>query len=296
MRQIQPSRRNNVLRVLVLIAAFVVVLSIILLSLNAILPGFADVLEHGDQQELVHYIRDFGSVGGVLLALLLQIVQIISIFFPGGPIQIAIGVVFGTLWGFIICHVGYVLANIAVFFSARRLGNRLDQLFSGNDASESRFRFITESQHPGFVVALACLIPMLPNGLVPYIAARTKITTLQFFFRCIWAAFRRFSCSTPSETNFCTRITSALRFYARCWSSVSRFCTCFESASSRLRIICTTNATHAPPPRRSNPPTQLVIITNDLHSRKRRSFFVIVPAQGRARCSFRFHGRLPRPS
>ena len=182
MRQIQPSRRNNVLRVLVLIAAFVVVLSIILLSLNAILPGFADVLEHGDQQELVHYIRNFGSVGGVLLALLLQIVQIISIFFPGGPIQIAIGVVFGTLWGFIICHVGYVLANIAVFFSARRLGNRLDQLFSGNDASESRFRFITESQHPGFVVALACLIPMLPNGLVPYIAARTKITTLQFFF------------------------------------------------------------------------------------------------------------------
>lgn len=182
MRQDYSARRNNVLRVLLLIAAFAVVLSIILLSLNAILPGFADVLQHGDQQELVRYIRGFGSVGGVLLALLLQTVQIISIFFPGGPIQVAIGVVFGTLWGFVICHVGYVLANIAVFFSARRLGNRLDQLFSGSDASESRFRFITESQHPGFVVALACLIPMLPNGLVPYIAARTKITSLQFFF------------------------------------------------------------------------------------------------------------------
>jgi uncharacterized membrane protein YdjX (TVP38/TMEM64 family) len=182
MRQNHTARRNNVLRVLVLIAAFAVVLTIILLSLNAILPGFADVLQRGDQQELVRYIRGFGSVGGVLLALLLQIVQIISIFFPGGPIQIAIGVVFGTLWGFIICHVGYVLANLAVFFSARRLGNRLDQLFSGNDTSESRFRFITESQHPSFVVALACLIPMLPNGLVPYIAARTKITTSQFFF------------------------------------------------------------------------------------------------------------------
>ena len=182
MRQINSSRRNNILRVLVLIAAFAVVLTIILLSLNAILPGFADVLEHGDQQELVRYIRGFGSVGGVVLALLLQIVQIISIFFPGGPIQIAIGVVFGTLWGFVICHVGYVLANIAVFFSARRLGNRLDQLFSESDTSESRFRFITDSQHPSFMIALACLIPMLPNGLVPYIAARTKITSWQFFF------------------------------------------------------------------------------------------------------------------
>ena len=93
MQQNHVARRNNILRVLVLIAAFAVVLSIILLSLNAILPGFADVLQHGDQQELVSYIRGFGSVGGVLLAMLLQIVLIISIFFPGGPIQVAIGVV-----------------------------------------------------------------------------------------------------------------------------------------------------------------------------------------------------------
>ncbi|MDD4312290.1 MAG: VTT domain-containing protein [Eubacteriales bacterium] len=180
MRQPNPARRNNFLRVLVLVAAFAVVVTISLLSLNAILPGFSDVLQRGDQQELVRYIRGFGSVGGVVLAFLLQFIQIISIFFPGGPIQIAIGVVFGTLWGFVICHVGYVLANIAVFFSARKLGNRLDQLFSRREASESRFRFLTDSQHPSFMVALACLIPMLPNGLVPYIAARTKITSCQF--------------------------------------------------------------------------------------------------------------------
>ncbi len=174
------ARRNNLLRVLVLVAAFAIVITIILLSLNAILPGFSDVLERGDQQELVSYIRGFGSVGGVALAFLLQFIQIISIFFPGGPIQIAIGVVFGTLWGFVICHIGYVLANIVVFFSARRLGNRLDQLFSGSRENTSRFRFLTEAQHPSFVVALSCLIPLLPNGLVPYIAARTKITFCEF--------------------------------------------------------------------------------------------------------------------
>jgi len=180
MKPPNQQRRNNLLRVLMLIAAFAVVLAIILLSLNAILPGFSSVLEHGDQAELVDYIRGFGSFGGVALAFLLQFIQIISIFFPGGPIQIAIGVVFGTLWGFVICHAGYVLANIVVFFSARRLGNRLDQLFSETSGKESRFRFLTEAQHPGFVVALSCLIPLLPNGLVPYIAARTKITSWQF--------------------------------------------------------------------------------------------------------------------
>lgn len=178
-KTIQPNK-SNVFRVLLLIAAFVIVLAIILLSLNAILPGFADVLERGDQEELVSYIRSFGSVGGVALAFLLQFVQIISIFFPGGPIQLAIGIVFGTLLGFIICHVGYVLANIVVFISVRKLGNRLDQLFSNNKEKESRFRFISNSEHPAFIVALSCLIPLLPNGLVPYIAARTKITFWQF--------------------------------------------------------------------------------------------------------------------
>lgn len=177
--QKQPIKRNY-LRVLTLIAAFICILAMILLSLNAILPGFAEIISRGDQQELSEYIRSFGSIGGIALAFLLQFVQIISIFFPGGPIQIAIGIVFGTLLGFVICHTGYVLANIAVFYSVRKLGNRLDQLFSSDNQSNSRFRFLTEAKHPGYVVALSCLIPLLPNGLVPYIAARTKITFWHF--------------------------------------------------------------------------------------------------------------------
>lgn len=176
----KQTRRNTFLRVLVLVFAFAIVLSIILLSLNAILPGFIDILEYGDQQAIVSYIREFGSVGSVALALLLQFVQIISIFFPGGPIQIAIGIVFGTYGGFFICLFGYVLSNIAVFFSVRKLGNRLDRLFSSGIDRPSRFRFLTDARYPGYVVALTCLIPMLPNGLVPYIAARTKITFRQF--------------------------------------------------------------------------------------------------------------------
>jgi len=66
-----------------------------------------------------------------------------------------------------------------VFYSARKLGNRLDQLFAGSNRTK-RLRFISEAKHPGYVVALSCLMPFLPNGLVPYIAARTKISTLHF--------------------------------------------------------------------------------------------------------------------
>jgi len=171
---------SNALRILAFAMALVLIVAIILLALNAILPGFIEVLEHGDQAQIEQYIRSFGSVGGALLGFLLQFMQILSVLFPGGPIQIAIGVVFGTWEGFLICLCGYVLSNLFVFWSARKLGNRLDQVFAGGRTR--RLRFITEAKHPGFVVALSCLMPFLPNGLVPYIAARTKITTLRFFF------------------------------------------------------------------------------------------------------------------
>jgi len=175
----QPSKRTTILRVASLVAALLIIVLIVVVAINAILPGFLDVLERGDQTEIEQYIRSFGSIRGVLLAFLLQFIQILSIFFPGGPIQIAIGIVFGTLAGFLICHVGYVLANVLVFYSARKLGNRLDQLFAGSSRTR-RLKFISEAKHPGYVVALSCLMPFLPNGLVPYIAARTKITTLHF--------------------------------------------------------------------------------------------------------------------
>lgn len=182
MNQDKPSvssKWQTFLRILSLLLLIAVISAIIVVALNAILPGFIDTLEQGDQATIVNYIRSFDSFQSVLLAFFLQFFQIISVFFPGGPIQVAIGIVFGTLDGFLICLAGYVLANLFVFFSARRLGNRFDQLFS--KSSTGKLKFITDAKHPGYVVALSCLIPLLPNGLVPYIAAKTKITTLQFF-------------------------------------------------------------------------------------------------------------------
>ncbi len=173
-----PKRASNALRIVVVLVTLILITAIILFALDSILPGFSDVLEHGDHTQIEQYIRSFGSVGGAMLGFLLQFIQILSVLFPGGPIQIAIGVVFGTFEGFLICLSGYVLANLFVFWSARKLGNRLDQLFSGSRTN--RLRFITEAKHPGFVVALSCLLPFLPNGLVPYIAARTKISTGRF--------------------------------------------------------------------------------------------------------------------
>ncbi len=152
----------------------------ILFVLNSILPGFWGVLERGSQSEIQSYIRGFGTARGAMLAFLLQFMQIISILFPGVPIQLATGLVFGTFHGFLICYAGYVSANAVVFLLARKLGDGMSLLFPTTGRKTGKLRFISESSSPAFMVVLASLIPIMPNGLVPYIASKTKISFLRY--------------------------------------------------------------------------------------------------------------------
>ena len=40
--------------------------------------------------------------------------------------------------------------------------------------------FLKKERHPAYMTAMACLIPVLPNGIIPYAAARTKIRLYEF--------------------------------------------------------------------------------------------------------------------
>lgn len=176
----RSQQATQLLRILLTVAPLVLTILIILLILQRMLPGFIDILENGDRLEIMEYLRSFGSVRGVLLGFLLQFMQIISIIFPGAPIQIAMGVVFGTWLGFAICVSGYVAANMLVFWLARKLGNGMDKILPVKQRKVESI--ITKSEYPEFMVFLACLVPLLPNGIVPYIAARTNLDLKHYFF------------------------------------------------------------------------------------------------------------------
>ncbi|NLM45503.1 MAG: VTT domain-containing protein [Firmicutes bacterium] len=175
----RSQQATNLLRILLTVVPLALIILIILLILQKVLPGFIDILEHGDRLEIIEYLRSLGSVRGVVLGFLLQFIQILSIIFPGAPIQIAMGVVFGTWLGLTICISGYVAANVLVFWLSRKLGNRMDKILPVNQHKVETI--VTKSEYPEFMVFLACLVPLLPNGIVPYIAARTKLDLKHYF-------------------------------------------------------------------------------------------------------------------
>lgn len=113
-------------------------------------------------------------------------VQVWSIVFSGAPIPVITEVVYGTLYGFVICHLSSVLAHFAAFLCCRRVGERLEK-WQPVDTCEkkSKLSFLLDAEAPAYNAVLACLIPVLPNGVIPLVAAKTRITTGQYLLA-IW--------------------------------------------------------------------------------------------------------------
>ncbi len=160
------------------IALIAVVLLLVYFSIESVLPGVIDLIAKGNGADVQQYLSQFTNLRGCFIGFLLQFVQIITIFLPSIPIQIAMGIVFGVWRGFLICFLGYNAASALIFVAARKLGDSLEKLLPSkkvNEKGETKKRAILDSEHPAFMVFLATLFPMLPNGLIPYAAAKTKV-------------------------------------------------------------------------------------------------------------------------
>lgn len=177
--------KNKLLKILIQIGFVLIVLALVYIALESVLPGAIRLIANGDRAELEAYLLGFNDFKGYATGFLLQFIQIITIFLPSVPIQIAAGIVFGAWRGFIVCFLGYVSASALVFTASRKLGDRLERLFPTDTKTErgsEKKKAILTSEHPGFAVFLATIFPLLPNGLIPYIAAKTKIRFPVFIF------------------------------------------------------------------------------------------------------------------
>jgi len=178
--------KNRLLRILAILACIGTLFALIYLAFLRNMPELWPLLKNGSEEEIAEYLGSQPPLLGMLCTALLAFLQPLSIVLPGAPIQIAAGVVYGTLKGFLICHSAYVLANVMVFYLARTMRGKMDQhltRFSG------KLDFLKRERHPAYMTAMACLIPILPNGIIPYAAARTKIRLYEFVLAVVLGSF-----------------------------------------------------------------------------------------------------------
>jgi uncharacterized membrane protein YdjX (TVP38/TMEM64 family) len=85
------------------------------------------------------------------------------------PIHIAAGVVLGKWKGFLVCHIADICYNLFVFLLYSKIKKTVDK-FMPIDPNAKTVKFIAKGKHPSYMVAMACLLPAIPNGFIPYAA------------------------------------------------------------------------------------------------------------------------------
>ncbi len=170
--------------------ALTVVLAAVLVyfAFLEIMPDLIPLLESGNAEQIEEYLRSIGRLPGILFTMLLQAVQVFSVVLPGLPIQVAAGIVFGTWRGFFTCHLSFVASNVIVFSLARRFGKKLDK-YLPVEKKDSKLDFLLKSISPSYMTVIANLMPVVPNGIIPYVAAKTNIKTLHFAVAAYFGSF-----------------------------------------------------------------------------------------------------------
>ena len=178
-------KHPKLVKALIFIGMIALVVLIIYVGMRVAFPSLWTAIKSGNHEDLEAFLKQGKSWKTLLVLAILQYVQIISIVLPSPPIHIAGGMVAGTLHAFATCMISYCLANLTVFAAARKLHGKLENFGVGSDGKGNKLDEWLSTGEPWIVVVLACMIPFIPNGLIPYAAAQTNLKAGKF----TWSVF-----------------------------------------------------------------------------------------------------------
>lgn len=173
-------KHPKLIKIIATIGMIILVMLIIAVGLKLVFPTLWDALKAGDEKGLEEFLKAAKGPKMLVFLFILQFVQIISIMLPSPPIHIAGGMVAGTLRAFTTCIISYTLANLFVFVCARKFHGKLNALESKENSKSSKLTEMLANSDPWIVVILACMVPIVPNGIIPYAAAQTPMKKSTF--------------------------------------------------------------------------------------------------------------------
>jgi uncharacterized membrane protein YdjX (TVP38/TMEM64 family) len=161
------------------IVAFVAVSALVLVVMLAITLWSLPFLKTlSDSLDFRARVRASG-LGGWLVVLGIQILQIVIAFIPGEAVQILCGILYGTVGGLFTCLVGSVIASILVFSVMKRFGKPFIDRMIGKKNLE-KWAFLRNGETTDAVVFIAFLVPGTPKDALTYVASLTGISLWRF--------------------------------------------------------------------------------------------------------------------
>lgn len=149
-------------------------------------PFFMSLRDAAVRAELIDRIRNAGFFG-ILIALGIQVVQVVLAVIPGEPVEIIAGILYGTWGGLALCLLGIFIGSLIIFLLVRLLGVSFVRSII-KDENIGKLKFLNNSKSLELVVFILFFIPGTPKDLLTYFIPLTPMKPLRFL---IIATFAR---------------------------------------------------------------------------------------------------------
>lgn len=126
-------------------------------------------------EDFVLYLKSLDIFKGTLLFLVINYLQVILAFIPGGPFEIVAGLMYGPILGIIICDLVMSLASINIYLLVKKYGRKIIELFI--DINEvNKLNFLNKNKNLGLILFLIFLIPGTPKDAISYGVGLTDLS------------------------------------------------------------------------------------------------------------------------
>jgi len=130
-----------------------------------------------DKQQIRLFLQGFGILAPLGL-IVLQMIQVIIPFIPGGIITLSSGFVFGAYLGTIYSVLGMIIGSFIVFSISRKLGRPfVEKVISKKELMHIDL-FI--KKHGESALFLSRIMPFFPHDIISYAIGLTAITKRKF--------------------------------------------------------------------------------------------------------------------
>lgn len=168
-------KKNKIIKMLIYIFCFVLAALFFYKAFVPLAPHLWEALKSGDESAIEAFLNENGEAQGLFYLFLLQGIQVISIVLPGAPIEIAGGMAYGFIKSFAVCLLSFVFTNVLVF----ALGRRVKADFIDEEKTSKIFSFLGKGD-PFVMLILCFMVPVMPNGIIPYAASATRISWFKY--------------------------------------------------------------------------------------------------------------------
>ena len=138
-------------------------------------------------ENFITYIQSFGPYSR-LVALGIQILQVVVALIPGEAVEIGMGLVFGYVEGTVLCYIGVAIASALIFLLVKRFGVKLVELFMSREKIDN-LRFINSEKKLERMIFILFFIPGTPKDLLTYFVGLTRIKFSRFMVISLIARF-----------------------------------------------------------------------------------------------------------